>query len=98
MLSVHSGVGQAPGHVEICPSSTGHHPGHHEPVCELLPGCCQVSPHPTSSPPSPPSSHQAVPREGCSEGPRPHQPLPYSGSLGRSDGVAKMSAKDLFGE
>lgn len=99
--SVHPGLRQAlasdPGHTEVCPSPAGCRPGHHEPVrgCELLPGCHQVSP--PTHPEYPTLTLRAVPREGCSSA-LPSQPLPYSGSLGRSDSVARMSPKDLFGE
>lgn len=69
-LCVHSGVGQAPGPGprprRYLPSTAGHHPGYHEPVCELLPRSCQVSPHPPARPPTP---TRAVPREGRSVGP-----------------------------
>lgn len=69
-LCVHSGVGQAPGPGprprRYLPSTAGHHPGYHEPVCELLPRSCQVSPHPPARPLTP---TRAVPREGRSVGP-----------------------------
>uniref|UniRef100_A0A2K5HFA4 SH3 domain-containing protein n=1 Tax=Colobus angolensis palliatus TaxID=336983 RepID=A0A2K5HFA4_COLAP len=97
--SVHPGLRQAlasdPGHTEVCPSPAGRCLGHHEPVrgCELLPGCHQVSP--PAHPEYPTLTLRAVPGEGCSSA-LPSQPLPCSGSLGRSDSVARMSPKDLF--
>ena len=86
------------GHTEVCPLPASHRRGHHEPirVRELLPGCRQVSPRPTR-PPLNTSTRLAIPREGVAW-PHPHQPHPCRGSLGRPDGVPKMSAKDLFGE
>lgn len=88
-----------PPRATLRPASTAGHGGRHEPggVYELLPRRCQVSPPPLPPPLStPPRPPQAVPGRGAAAPPSPAPPR--SGSLGRSDSAAKMSAKDLFGE